>query len=69
MKTNFEVATAFAYGHSAKAGHLYTNGNKITSYSTMIAQRVGEAILMTSRNYSNTTARHKLHNRRACETL
>lgn len=69
MKTNEQVATAFAYGYSAKAGHLYTNGNKIISYWTMIAQRIGDAILMTSRNYSNTTARHKLHIRRACEML
>ena len=69
MKTNEQVATAFAYGYSAEAGHLYTNGNEITSYWTMIAQRVGEAILMTTCNYSNATARHKLHIRRACKLL
>lgn len=69
MKTNEQVATAFAYGYSAEAGHLYTNGNEITSYWTIIAQRIGKAILMTSRNYSNTTARHKLHIRRACKML
>lgn len=69
MKTNEQVATAFAYGYSAEAGHLYTNGNEITSYWTRIAQRIGAAILMTSRNYSNTTARHKLHIRRACKML
>ena len=69
MKTNEQVATAFAHGYSAKAGHLYTNGKEITSYWTMIAQRIGATILMTSCDYSNTTARHKLHIRRACKIL
>ena len=71
-KTNYEIAHAFAYG--ATEGHtgnynLYISGDCIYSYGShfCIARRVNEnTILMTTRTYSNTTARHISYVRNAC---
>lgn len=70
MKTNFEVSLNFAEGKTANGNHLHTNGRDIYSYSTMIAQRQENGIiLLNSRDYSPTTHRHKLHILRACKGL
>ena len=63
-KTNYDVAHEFAYG--ATEGHtgnwnLYISGDCIYSYGShfCIAKRVGKgAVLMTTRDYSRSTAGH-----------
>lgn len=62
---NPETATAFVLGYEMQGSNLYSNGNNIYSYSTEIASNCKGVILLNSRDYSNTTKRHKLHIRRA----
>lgn len=71
-KSNYDVAHAFAYG--ATEGHtgnhnLYINGDCIYSYGShfCIAKRIDEGtILMTTRGYSPTTAKHISYVKSAC---
>lgn len=66
MKTNNPTtAEAFVNYRSAEGNNLRSYGGDIWSYRTMIAQNVNGVIMLTSRDYSNTTQRHKLHIRRA----
>jgi hypothetical protein len=65
MKTNAEVARDFARGRNAKGGNIASSYGYLYSYSTKIAAMYGGVILMTCDDYSATTARHKLHLRRA----
>lgn len=62
---NANTANAFVLGYEMQGSNLYTNGNNIYSYSTEIASNCKGVILLNSRDYSNTTQRHKLHIRRA----
>lgn len=62
---NTETATAFVLGYEMQGSNLYSNGNNIYSYITEIASNCKGVILLNSRDYSNTTKRHKLHIRRA----
>ena len=48
MKTNKEIATAFYCGKFATAGHLHTDGENIFSYSTLIAQKQGNGIIINT---------------------
>lgn len=65
MKTNAEVAREFARGRNAKGGNIASSFGYLYSYSTKIAAMYGGVILLTCNDYSATTARHKLHLRRA----
>lgn len=65
MKTNAEVAREFARGRNAKGGNIASIYGNLYSYSTRIAAMYGGVILMSCEDYSATTARHKLHLRRA----
>lgn len=65
MKTNAEVAREFARGNNAYGGHIASRNGDLYSYSTRIAAMYGGVILMSCEDYSATTARHKLHLRRA----
>lgn len=68
MKTNNPTtAEAFVNYRNAEGSNLRSYGSDIWSYRTMIAQNVNGAILLTFRDYSNTTQRHKLHIRRAAQ--
>lgn len=62
---NANTANAFVLGYEMQGSNLYTNGNNIYSYSTEIASNCKGVILLNSRDYSNTTQRHKSHIRRA----
>ena len=74
-KTNWDVAHAFAYGTTrayTQSGNLYIDGDKIYSYGRhfCIARRVNDnTILMTTRGYSNTTAKHISNVHSACSHL
>ena len=63
-KSNYDVAHEFAYGATERHTgnwNLYISGDCIYSYGShfCIAKRVGKgAVLMTTRDYSNSTARH-----------
>lgn len=64
MKTNHEVAIAFVENRSfVEAGHLWTGCNAhIYSYSTKMGTKSANGVfLINSRDYSNTTRRHKSH--------
>lgn len=67
MKTNQEVADAWAMGYSAEGGHMFTNGVTIWSYGYHfpIAKRVNGRVLFNHTYYSATTSKHQRHVRRA----
>jgi hypothetical protein len=66
--TNREVANAFAKGISASTTNLWTNGAKIFSYSTLMAQRLPNGtIIVNACKYSNTTSHHQSYIRAALE--
>ena len=67
MKTNAEVAREFARGRNAKGGNVVSSYGYLYSYFTKIAAMYGGTILMTCNDYSATTARHKLHLKRAAD--
>ena len=62
---NTETAQAFINNEEMHGSNLYACGNICKSYDTIIASHANGVILLTSRNYSVTTQRHKLHIRRA----
>ena len=71
MYTNFETATAFCNRETKAAGHLsattwglYSYATKIATYNTAGSIAV---VLLTTRDYSPTTIRHKSHTRRAAQ--
>lgn len=67
MKTNQEVADAWAMGYSAKSGNMFTDGQTIYSYGYHfpIAKRVNGHVLYNHTRYSATTSKHQCHVRRA----
>ena len=67
MKTNQEVADAWAMGYSAKSGNMFTDGETIYSYGYHfpIAKRVNGHVLFNRTYYSATTSKHQSHVRRA----
>ena len=67
MKTNQEVADAWAMGYSAKSGTMFTDGETIYSYGYHfpIAKRVNGYVLFNHTRYSATTSKHQCHVRRA----
>lgn len=67
MKTNQEVADAWAMGYSAKGNNMFTDGVTIYSYGYHfpIATRVNGHVLFNMTYYSATTCKHQSHVRRA----
>lgn len=67
MKTgnNPTTATAFINMQEMKGSNFYAFEDICKSYNTIIASHQNGVILLNSRDYSNTTQRHKLHIRRA----
>ena len=70
-KSNYDIAHEFAYGATeghTGSGNMYICGDKIYSYGPhfCIAKRVGKGtVLMTTRGYSRSTAKHISHVGRA----
>jgi hypothetical protein len=60
MATNMQVAHKFAHHQPARAGSLHTDGTTAWSYTTPIAAWQGGMVLMDRKQYSHTTASHKL---------
>lgn len=64
MLSNAEVARRFARGHtSGSSQHVFIDGDRIYSYGRhfCIARRVNGVVLLTTRTYSNSTAKHVRH--------
>jgi len=64
---NPETATAFVNYEEMIGSNLYSFGDIIKSYNTVIATHFGGVILLTCWDYSHTTQRHKLHISRAAK--
>ena len=62
---NPETATAFIDMSEMIGSNFYAFEDICKSYNTIIASHQNGVILLNSRDYSNTTQRHKLHIRRA----
>lgn len=58
---NKQTATAFVNYESCKAANLTSYGNEIWSYQTKIAAHENGVILLTKKDYSVTTQKHKAH--------
>ena len=56
---NEDVIVNYASGYSSSAGNVRGEGNKLYSYNTCIAQRMGPDIIINMTYYSNTTSRHR----------
>lgn len=67
MKTNQEVADAWAMGCRAESNHMFTDGETIYSYGYHfpIAKKVNGHVLFNHTRYSVTTSKHQSHVRRA----
>lgn len=67
MKSNQEVADAWAMGYSAKSSNMFTDGETIYSYGYHfpIATRVNGHVLFNHTYYSATTRKHQSLVRRA----
>ena len=67
MKTNQEVADAWAMGCRAESNHMFTDGETIYSYGYHfpIAKKVNGYVLFNHTHYSATTSKHQCHVRRA----
>lgn len=61
MKTNDEVIEAFFKGELAHSTTLTTDGSRLFSYNTCIAQfdSVQETLYVNTTKYSSTTSRHQ----------
>lgn len=58
---NKETASAFVNFQSCKAANLTSYGSDIWSYQTKIAAHNNGVILLTKKDYSVTTQKHKAH--------
>lgn len=62
---NVDVCEEFARGNEANGSNLSTDGERLWSYGTVIAQRVRGRVIMNLTKYSVTTSRHQNYMRRA----
>lgn len=84
MKTNKQIAEAFANRKPAKGLHIYTDGARIWSYGPhYLAAKHGEillslngqghlpvaVVLINEQKYSQSTSRHTLLIERACAAV
>ena len=67
MISNENLINAFLNGETAENGSMSTNGTKLFSYATCIAQRVDDKILLNVCKYSVTTSKQQTMLRRRIE--
>ena len=59
VQANLDTCIDFYNGDEGRSGNLFSYGNELYSYGTMIAKRLDNDIILISRyRFSNTTARH-----------
>lgn len=63
---NKDVVKGFKDGITCHSEHLCSVCNKLYSYSTCIAQKVGDKIYLNETKYSCTTSRHQSLVRNIC---
>lgn len=59
MKSNYDVVQAFYKKQSAKNASMSTNGLKLYSYNTCIAEHIDGKIVVNKSKYSNTTSKQQ----------
>ena len=64
---NQEVAEMFVCGKPAKGSNMYTDGDKLFSWQTIIAQRTANGFIYNGCKYSVSTSRHQSHLRSALQ--
>lgn len=64
MIRNDSLIYAFVEGKYAQNGSMSTNGEKLFSYRTCIAQKVGGTIVFNGTKYSVTTSKQQSYARR-----
>jgi len=67
MVSNIELINIFISGKTAHNGSMSTDGTKLFSYATCIAQKTSEGILLNSCKYSTTTSKQQNYTRRELE--
>lgn len=63
---NEDVVKGFRDGLMCHSEHLHSEYGKLYSYSTCIAQKVGDRIYLNETKYSCTTSHHQALVRRIC---
>ena len=67
MISNADLIKAFISGRTAQNGSMRTDGTKLFSYFTCIAQKTSDGILFNVCKYSTTTSKQQTWTRRALE--
>ena len=67
MISNADLIKAFISGRTAHNGSMRTDGTKLFSYFTCIAQKTSDGILFNVCKYSTTTSKQQTWTRRALE--
>ena len=62
-----DLINAFINGKTAQNGSMRTDGVKLFSYATCIAQKTSDGILLNTCKYSTTTSKQQTYTRRALE--
>lgn len=65
MISNRELINAFLDGKTAQNGSMSTNGTKLFSYATCIAQKTERGIIFNACKYSVTTSKQQTYTRDA----
>ena len=65
--SNKDLINAFINGKEAQNGSMRTDGTKLFSYFTCIAQKTSDGILFNVCKYSTTTSKQQTWTRRALE--
>lgn len=55
--TNNQVVELFLNKRKAKSLHMFSDGHKIWSYNTVVAQWEGETLIFNQTKYSRTTSK------------
>ena len=59
VQANLDTCIDFYNGDKGRSGNLFSYGDELYSYSTMIAKRINDNIILISRNgFSSTTRKH-----------
>lgn len=67
MISNVDLINAFINGQEKQNGSMWTNGTKLYSYATCIAQKTADGILFNVCKYSCTTSKQQTYTRRELE--
>jgi hypothetical protein len=67
MISNVEVINIFISGKTAHNKSMSTDGTKLFSYATCIAQKTSDGILLNVCKYSTTTSKQQTYTRRELE--